>query len=161
MTVPSEDFSQPVRVLFSLIKSFLPIPDEAPDWSAVNTADQHDPFDELLQLQDSSIPPDTPSGRQSFPDLNVTLRSGVYVNIEMQNYAQKYFADRMLDYLIRIYCRQPKRGHLGKLSRATHWHSPISACLAAHTISARQPTNGIILRVSQRLSVLPAGRAIK
>ena len=103
-------FSTCKAVLFSLIKSFLPIPDEAPDWSAVNTADQHDPFDELLQLQDSSIPPDTPSGRQSFSDLNVRLRSGVYVNIEMQNYAQKYFADRMLDYLIRMYCRQPERG---------------------------------------------------
>ena len=85
-------------VLFSLIKSFLPIPDEAPDWSAAYTAGQPDPFDDLLELQEGSIPPNTPAGKQSELDIYVKLPSDVYVNIEMQNYAEEDFGDRLFTY---------------------------------------------------------------
>ena len=94
-------FSTHKGVLFSLINSFLPISTEAPDGSTVNSADLHASFDDLLYLRDTSISPDTPSGKQSVLDLYATLGSGESVNIEMQNYVEEDFGDRMLAYWIR------------------------------------------------------------
>ena len=95
-------------VLFSLIKSFLPILDQAPDGSIANT--NRLDFDHLLYLQDSSIPPDTPDGKQVVLDLRVKLRSGENVGIEMQNYAEKNFMTRMIIYWNRLHSQQPGRG---------------------------------------------------
>ena len=106
-------------VLFSLIKSFLLISDEALDWFTVNfsrlntpaqTADRHDLFDELLYLQDRSIPPETSGGKQSEFDLRAKLPSGENIGIEMQNYAEKTFTTRMIMYLVRLHSQQPERG---------------------------------------------------
>ena len=101
-------FSTHKAVLFSLIKSFLPISDEAPDGSTVNP--NRLDFDDLLYLRDTSIAPNTPSGKQSVLDLYVALRSGESVNIEMQNYAEKDFGDRMFAYWVQMYPPQLKRG---------------------------------------------------
>ena len=103
-------FSTHKGVLFSLIKSFVPISDEAPDGFATNTTDPHDPFDKLLYLKDTSIPPDTPGGRESVFDFYVKLRSGESIDIEMQNYVEKDFINRILAYWVRLYSLQLKRG---------------------------------------------------
>ena len=106
-------------VLFSLIKSFLLISDEALDWFTVNfsrlntpahTADRHHLFDELLYLQDRSMPPETSGGKQSEFDLRAKLPSGENIGIEMQNYAEKTFTTRMIMYLVRLHSQQPERG---------------------------------------------------
>ena len=112
-------FSTSKPVLFSLIKSFLPISDEALSQSTVNpgivdtasaTANQQNPFDDLLYLQDSSIAPATADGKQVMLDLRVKLRSGENVGIEMQNYAEKNFITRMMIYWSRLHSQQPERG---------------------------------------------------
>ena len=98
-------FSINKQVLFSLIKSFLPTPDNAPDMMILNpgilnpaseTANQQNQSGDKLHLQDSSIPPDTPGGKQVVLDLHVKLHSGENIDIEMQGYSQKDFFSRML-----------------------------------------------------------------
>ena len=112
-------FSTNMQVLFSLIKSFLPISDDATDISLVNpdilgtasgTANQQNPSDDKLHLQDSSIPPATPDGKRVVLDLNVKLSSGENVNIEMQVYFDEHFMTRMVIYWGQLHTRQLKRG---------------------------------------------------
>ena len=50
------------------------------------------------------------SGKQVVLDLHVKLRSGESVNIEMQNYAEKNFTNRMFAYWMRLHSRQLERG---------------------------------------------------
>ena len=101
-------FSTCKAVLFSLIKRFLPISDDAPDWSTVNL--NRLDFDKLLYLQDTSIPPNTPAGKQAVLDLYVALLSGANVNIEMQNYTEEDFSDKIFTYWVQSYPPQLKRG---------------------------------------------------
>ena len=112
-------FSTNKQLLFSLIKSFLPVSDDATDISLVNpdilntasdTANQQNPSDDKLHLQDSSIPPATPDGKRVVLDLNVKLSSGENVNIEMQVYFDEHFMTRMVIYWGQLHTRQLKRG---------------------------------------------------
>ncbi len=112
-------FSTNKQLLFSLIKSFLPVSDDATDISLVNpdilntasdTANQQNPSDDKLHLQDSSIPSATPDGKQVVLDLNVKLSSGENVNIEMQVYFEEHFITRMVIYWGQLHTRQLKRG---------------------------------------------------
>ncbi len=112
-------FSINKQVLFSLIKSFLPTPDNAPDMMILNpgilnpaskTANQQNQSGDMLHLQDSSIPPDTPGGKQVVLDLHVKLHSGENIDIEMQGYSQKDFFSRMLAYWVQLHSYGMRRG---------------------------------------------------
>ncbi len=112
-------FSSNKQVLFSLIKSFLPTPDNAPDMMTFNpgifnlvskTANQQNQSGGKLHLQDSSIPPDTPGGKQVVLDLHVKLHSGENIDIEMQGYSQKDLFSRMLAYWVQLHSYGMRRG---------------------------------------------------
>ena len=57
-------FSNNNRVLFSSIRAFLPISNSPWDLLLGNPNIPDTAFDDLLYLQDSSIPPDTADGKQ-------------------------------------------------------------------------------------------------
>ena len=112
-------FSSNKQLLFSLIKTFLPISDDASDVSIVNpnmldtasdTANQNNPSDDRLYLQDSSIPPATLGGKQVMLDFNVKLSSGENVGIEMQAYVEKHFMTRMFTYWAQLFLQPIERG---------------------------------------------------
>ena len=112
-------FSTHKLVLFSLLKSFLPLSTELLNWytanynrlnTTINITGQYDLSDDLLYLNNSILTPDTPEGWQAMLDLYVMLRSGELINVEMQNYAEKNFGDRIFAYLVQLCSRQFKRG---------------------------------------------------
>ncbi len=125
-------FSSNKQLLFSLLKSFLPISDRASDMVILNpnildtasdTTNQPGQSDDKLHLQDSAIPPHTPDGKQVVLDLHVKLNSGEHVDIEMQGYPHKYFLFRMLFYWAKLHIQSLKRGQ--KLNKTNPTYSLI------------------------------------
>ena len=122
-------FSSNKQLLFSLLKSFLPISDRAPYMVILNpdildtasdTTNQPGQSDDKLHLQDSAIPPDTPDGKQVVLDLHVELNSGEHVDIEMQSHPHKDFLFRMLAYWVRLHNQSLKRGQKTKENKPTY-----------------------------------------
>ncbi len=113
-------FSTNKQVLLSLIKSFLPISDNASDMVILNPEKNNtesesakqpqSQSDDKLHLEDSVIPPNTPDGKQVVLDLNVKLNSGENVSIEMQVYREKHFLGRMLLYWAQLHTHVVNRG---------------------------------------------------
>ena len=83
-------------VLKSLLKAFLPLPD--------NT------FIKDIIILDSLLPSLTPEEKNSLMDLRVQLDSGEFVNVEMQAFPHKSFTQRILVYWAKNYGSQLKTG---------------------------------------------------
>ena len=89
-------FKPDKSVLKSLLKAFLPLPD--------NTSIKD------ITILDSLLPSLTPEEKSSLMDLRVQLDSGEFVNVEMQAFPHKSFTQRILLYWAKNYSSQLKAG---------------------------------------------------
>ena len=84
------------NLLKSLLKAFLPLPDNASIKSII--------------ILDSLLPSLTSEEKSSLMDLRVQLDSGEFVNVEMQAFPHKSFTQRILLYWAKNYSSQLKTG---------------------------------------------------
>lgn len=99
-------FSRNKQVLVSLLKAFLPIPNEVSDVVILNPEEKAND----LSLKDPSLLPDTPDRKRVVLDLNIKLASGENINVEMQSAFERHFLDRVLLYWARLHGQGLKRG---------------------------------------------------
>ncbi|MBC6414130.1 MAG: Rpn family recombination-promoting nuclease/putative transposase, partial [Chromatiales bacterium] len=110
-------FSRNEQVLMSLLRSFLPIPDNISDVIILNpeAKDKDDqtpaskPTD-ALDCEPHAILPEKSDEKQVILDLRVRLSSGENINVEMQSVFSKYLQERILFYWTRLYSQGLKRG---------------------------------------------------
>ena len=87
-------FSSNQEVLLSLLKSFLPIPEDVDEVEIMNK-EKIQQSEELILL-DTSISPDAPDKKGVIFDLRVKLPNGETALIEMQNYWQPFREERTI-----------------------------------------------------------------
>ena len=98
-------FSGDKGVLLSLLKTFLPIPEDTQVLDILNT--------------DSSIYPSAEDKKQIVLDLRLQLNTGENINVEMQSISKNDFLPRILFYWAKLYTGDLERGqNYEKLSPA-------------------------------------------
>ena len=124
-------FSRNKQVLMSLLKNFLPIPDQISDVEILNleqtenkknqknntnkTLPSSTTFQNLLkskplELKQSSLIPEKLTKKQVVLDLRVKLQTGENINVEMQAVSQKSLLKRILFYWAKLYCQDLEKG---------------------------------------------------
>ena len=89
-------FSGNKRVLLSLLKTFLPIPENTQIVDILNA--------------DSSIYPSAEDGKRIVLDLRIQLNSGEKINVEIQSISRDGFLSRVLFYWAKLYTEDLERG---------------------------------------------------
>ena len=89
-------FSEDKKVLLSLLKTFLPIPEDTQMVDVLNV--------------DSSIYPPAEDRKQIVLDLRIRLNSGENINVEIQSISREGFLPRVLFYWAKLYTGDLERG---------------------------------------------------
>ncbi|MBC6413678.1 MAG: PD-(D/E)XK nuclease family transposase [Chromatiales bacterium] len=110
-------FSTNKQVLMSLLKRFLPIPDDISDiiilnpetGSQDNQTSSSKPTD-ALDCEPQAMLPDKSDEKEAVLDLRVMLSSGENINVQMQVASGKYLKERILCHWSRLYMQGFKKG---------------------------------------------------